>query len=78
MSDLSGYRYYVYDPVGKHGIWAGGNETGSSFTIISGDPKDGHVEIQMNDGRHLHLKLRTAKVLPGLLTRLTSPISRLE
>jgi hypothetical protein len=63
MSGSVGYLFYVYDPVKRHGVWAGSNETESPFTIVAADPNEGSLEIRMSDGRHIHLKLRDAKTL---------------
>jgi hypothetical protein len=65
MSGSSGYLYYVYDPVKKHGVWAGSNDTEYLFKIVADDGKEGRLEVKMNDGRILHLKLREAKILSG-------------
>jgi hypothetical protein len=49
--------------VKKRGVWAGPNDTENAFAIVAGDAIGGNLEIRMNDGRHLHLKLREAKTL---------------
>jgi hypothetical protein len=69
MSASSGDLYYVYDPVKKHGDWAGLNDAGASFAIIAGNASEGRVEIRMNDGRHLSLILQETKVLPDGMDR---------
>lgn len=66
MSGPSGLEFFcVYDPVKKHGVWAGKNDTDNSFTIIAGDAKEGFVDIRMDDGRLLHLKMRETKIQAG-------------
>jgi hypothetical protein len=65
MSGPFGYLYYVYDPVKKKGTWVGMNDTENPFAIVAGDADEGYLEIRMNDGRLLHLKLREAKTLPA-------------
>ncbi len=74
MSGLSGYLYYVYDPVKRHGVWTGLNDMENSFTIVAGDAKEGYLEIRMNDGRLLHLKLREAKTLAGEINSAAAPV----
>jgi hypothetical protein len=65
MSASSGYLYYVYDPAKKRGVWAGNDDRENSFTIVAANAEEGHLEIRMNDGRLLNLKLREAKILSG-------------
>lgn len=64
-SGSAGSLFYVYDPVKKQGVWACSTDTEDSFTIVAGDANEGELEIRMNDGRHLHLKLKEAKILAG-------------
>lgn len=73
MSGSTGYLFYVYDPVKKLGVWAGSNDTENPFTIVAGDANEGNLEIRMNDGRHLHLKLRESKTLAGGMSPAAAP-----
>jgi hypothetical protein len=65
MSSSTGYLYYVYDSAKKRGVWAGSGDTEFPFTIVAADAIAGHLDLRMNDGRLLHLRLREAKVMPG-------------
>lgn len=65
MSGSVGYLYYVYDPVRKHGVWAGSNDTENPFTIIAEDANEGSLEIRMNDGRRIQLRLRESSKIAG-------------
>jgi hypothetical protein len=75
MSSFNGYLYYVFDPVKKHGVWAGSNDTENPFTIVAGDAKEGYLVIRVNDGRLLHLKLRVAKTLADGTNAAATPAS---
>ena len=63
MSGSFGYLYYVYDPAKKKGVWAGSSDTEYPFIILAADAVEGHLDLRMNDGRLLHLKLREAKIV---------------
>jgi hypothetical protein len=62
MSGSFGYLYYVYDPLKKRGVWAGSNDTDNPFIIVAEDAKAGYIEVRIDDGRLLHMKLREAKI----------------
>ena len=68
MSGSVGYLFYVYDPVKKHGVWAGLNDTENPFTIVAEDADEGSLEIRMNDGRRIQLKLRESSKIAGGLS----------
>jgi hypothetical protein len=65
MSGSAGYLFYIYDPVKKHGVWAGSNDTENPFTIVAEDDSEGSLEIRMNDGRRIQLRLRESSKIAG-------------
>ena len=74
MSGPSGSLFYLYDPVKKQGVWAGPNETENPFTIVAADANGDDLEVRMNDGRRLHLKLLEAKIQAGGINTVTAPM----
>jgi len=62
MSGTFGYMYYVYDSAKHKGVWAGSNDTDNPFTIVAADAAEGSLDLRMNDGRLLHLRMREAKI----------------
>ncbi len=61
LMDGSGYRFSIFDPVKKAGLWVRLNEPGHDFTVKTHDVARDTVTLDFQ-GRMLTLALRTAKV----------------
>lgn len=62
MTDASGYRFSIYDPVKKSGQWVRLNESGHDFTVKTHNVTGNSVMLEYQ-GRMLTLALRSAKVV---------------